>query len=247
MNKKFKIKELENEADLKGRDLTVTKISMESLDDDPSLAQEIEPSVKVETNKTSIIKKQNPKSTFTVDIPPPKEKVVENNYVLKYNQTRSYFFKSINFFFIFICIEVLNHLLKMMDGIDILDVKNFDSLTFGSNMELNVAKVGIFFLLLYFFTPEETLILNRHGVFCKKNEIQNLFFKSKDVLMPWQQIMNVEHKMKLFEPYLFLYDIHYKELGRIHLTLENPKDFFILVEQFAGSAHPIMKFQKKMS
>jgi hypothetical protein len=262
MVKKLKIKELKDDPESLGQDRDdLTRISLDDLDLEVSLEV---PDIKNSVENTDTINKElsGPKTSPIKEIVEKKldsskadtkktqvetrVEVIDDQLSLERNQINLHLFKGLSFAFIFLILDLIMHLFKILEGVDILSFENFDSIYFNNDQLLNFAKILGFFLIVHWMTPKGRVMLNRRGIFCQHVMVMNLFYSSSQVFLSWDEIKSVKYNVSFFEPYLFFYGADKVELGQIDFTIEQKKEFFKFVEKNAGKNHPIAIVQKEI-
>jgi hypothetical protein len=251
MTKKFKIKDLEAEADRDSRTRQdFTRLSLDDLTDDESVVPMLEnPSAPTQEPDASKLKAEvaaKPQSEINVKVITRPE-VTKEQVSFKRNHFFTYLFKVLSFAIILICLDLSVHFLKILENVDVLKLENFDSILYGMDMKWNVIKLCAFLTGIYLMTSDDKLVLNNYGIECRSISVTNMFFTSSKVLLRWEEIVAVEYKVRLFEPHLFFYGMNKEKLGQIDFNLESPKDFFQFVEKNAGKNHPLFKIQRELS
>ncbi|MFA6235920.1 MAG: hypothetical protein WC635_01230 [Bacteriovorax sp.] len=240
MTKKFKIKDLEDDPNLpldkpESESQVIgtlsDKISLDKLSDDEA------PIVPKNTPAESALIKEKVKEKAKV--------AVEKLVFFERSLPVSYFSKGISTFVVLACLEAISHLLKFLDGINVMDRENFHSLFLGGTQNWVICKIAAFLIFIYFIANKDDIVLNKKGIYCINPEITDtVFFTVRKVFLPWEKIIRVKVKMRLFEPYLFFYDEKDEKLGHLEFSIASKDNFFEYVEEHAGSDHPLSKLRK---
>ena len=257
MTKKFKIKDLEIDPDGDGRTRAdFTKISLDDLSDEvkvvpnvvtaPAAIEKALPPLPVPEIRTIKEEKVDKAKSEIKEKVIPKVEVSKDQVSLQRKQLYVYLFKVLSFATIVVALDVAIHFLKFFEHVDVLKIENFDSILIGVDLKWNVIYLFSFLSGVYLITPDEKLIMSRVGIQCRRVDVMNMFFTSTKVMLTWDEIITVKYKVKLFEPYLFFYGANEEAIGQVALNLESPKEFFQLVEKYAGRAHPLFKIQSSI-
>ena len=262
MTKKFKIKDLDNEADLTSRsDKDYTKISIDDLKDETKIDLVLPQKSPEKINEKPKKPKDNPSPTVELKKVVPavakaeakpekivaKAEVISDHVRFNRHQLHSYILKVLSYATVLIIIDLVIHFLKRVDDIDVLKLDNYHSIYFGQDLNWNVIRVGCFLLFIFLITSNEKLVVNKKGIYCSKIDLINFLFTSSKVYLSWDEIAEVKYKIKFFEPYLYFYGKNEKQLGQVDFFLENADDFFKYIEQNAGKDHPLYKAKAQLA
>ncbi len=251
MTKKFKLKNLEEEPVRIGQlDRTRAKVSIDDLKDETSVRLELptrSAEVKPQESRVFKAKDEVPKiSPQKVVISGVQLPILKDTVEFERDLLKSYVLRIISFGLALGTFDLLLHLLKRLEGIDILSPKNFDSIIFVNEMNLNIVRVFCFLFVVYLLTPKDKLILNRKGIRCRKVEIISLFFTSEWIFIQWNEIAKVEYRIRFFEPFIFFYDHEGIVLGQIDYSINDSKNFFQTVGEYASKYHPLYQARAKL-
>lgn len=246
MTKKFKLKDLEQEADQNARDETYKKISLDALKEETRVyvpVEEEDPAVHPESPKTQ---KRDPQKSISNKKVIVREEVVNEIIEIDRDGLKSFFLRALTFAVIFFAVDVVLHFLKILDQVDVLNPASFDSVYFSGNETWNVVTGVAFLLVVNFLTPSDKILMNTKGLRCRKAEVTNFIVISSQILLQWNEIASAEYKYRFFEPYIFFYSLDCEEIGHIDVTFKNNDDFFKAVGKLAGVDHPVYKLRSQL-
>lgn len=233
MTKKLKIKDLENDPNLpadktESTTQVIGKLSIDDLSDDYEIpiAPKGTRTESGEKNRTT-------------------ESAVDNLVYFERNFYISYFSKAISSLVALFCLDLTSHLMKVLDGVDVMNLSNFHSIFLGGSTNWLICKIAAFLLLVFFLASKKEIVANKKGIYGTNAVFfHNIFFVSKKVFIPWGKIAKVELKMRLFEPYLFFYGPKNEKLGDLEFSVRSREAFFQYIEKYAGRNHPLFNIKK---
>jgi hypothetical protein len=254
MTKKFKINELENDPNLppgkkEGNTQVSRKVLVDELsDEDEFLSSRHEVSSPTPTPKDKSSQKEIKNSRSSVEIKESPRPHVEKSVYLERNIFISYLARATSVLVVLTCIDFIYNLLKYFDGVDVSKLENYHSLFLWGATNWLICKIIGFLIFVYFTASKEEIKLNSKGIYCQEIEVLNsIFFSSNITFITWDKISSVKFKMRLFEPYLFLYGQTDEKIGQIEFSILSKDTFFDYVLKNAGKEHPLYKIKNEVS
>lgn len=185
------------------------------------------------------LKNQSTQNVTIVEIREEKPKKIINQQ-FKISFIQSYLQKLLSFLFIFLIIDVVNHMFKFFDGINILNYENYVSIYTQQDIGFFVIKIILLLMYIYFITPSKPILINSEGIYCIKNSLTNTFLlRSETLLLKWSDIRDAKLKHKLFEAYIYFYNKDGDKIGMLNFCLEEQDKFYQAIKKFGGANHPI--------
>ncbi|HXH73636.1 MAG TPA: hypothetical protein VNJ08_01625 [Bacteriovoracaceae bacterium] len=253
MKKKQKVHDIPDYDDQADVTRNVTRISLTDLPDATRVDHvlplpPVEKAISVQEFITPVEKKVDFKKVSRVTPEDPViERIPARPVLERISFDRSilhlYCYKSFSFILVIAIFELTIHLLKFLEGVDVLDPYTFTSFFFGTYVAWNPAKVMGFFAAMYLITPKEKIYANSKGIYCSQVDLVYWFYSSRVIYLKWEEIAKVDCHMRFMEPFIFFLNGEGKVIGQMDFSLTSPKDFFYYVEQHAGKNHPLSQIK----
>ena len=223
MIKKIKLNDLEEETEEQVIEKSTPKIEKKSLD---SISKKTKkPEIKIEKKVKPSLKKVR----------------------FSRNLISSFFYKSLGFITILFVIDVISHAFQFFDGINIMDINNYQSIYFSSSKAWIILKFLVFFFGIFIFTPTNDVSVNKEGIYCVKSKPQGVMYRQEEIYLKWDEISGVLFKTMLFEPYLVFYNKKWEKIGMLQFALNDEKKFFNFILKQTSNEHPLYLVKDKLS
>lgn len=246
MAKKIKLKDLDDEPELSGRSTSVTKISLDDLKDETRVIPAITSETPSTANPTAPITTKKVSSPARTPEPRPIA-LPSESYNLDKNIVLSVLSKAFSLAIVALVLDITLHILKFLEGVDVLVIENYKSVLMGEDFQGNALRVGGLFVVSYFIAPTSALRMNERGIFANHVSVMSFMWTSAESFVRWEEIYKVDFAVRMFEPMIFLKDINGEILAQFDFQLQNRKEFFRIVEKHAGASHPLSRLKSELN